>query len=300
MAISNSDFSDKFGSVEMYGGALTAVDDEGNEVSDGDRGEESLLSDADDVLEESDERPDGEDEALPYTDPNEVPAPDDLAVALNAAREEAAQAAQRAQFYQEQVAHLTNELQRPPTIPFHELNDEWRNYFETEAAKFGSDPANEYRLWQKEQDQQRQVAHHGARQGIVSHYASHPDYAEYGADVQRLLEEQAKRGDEVLLLSSYMPPEVMLRDATQRIDALFTQAKYERLVSAKRAEAQRDATKRAAEQRSAMKAATRGEPTRSSGVSGSTADTNSSRRTPADDIKAGVMRAARASRSLLS
>ena len=118
--------------------------------------------------------------------------------------------------------------------------------------------------------------------------------------MQRLLEEQAKRGDEVLLLSSYMPPEVMLRDATQRIDALFTQAKYERLVSAKRAEAQRDATKRAAEQRSAMKAATRGEPTRSSGVSGSTADTNSSRRTPADDIKAGVMRAARASRSLLS
>ena len=292
MAIGNTP-SPKFSSIEMYGGASDDGDVEpGND--EGDRGEGQLEPDEDEVSEDSEESTD--EDAPPDEDTAGAEVnPDDLAVALEAARQEVFAAQQRAAQYEEQLAHIASRLQRPTwDVPFDALDDESLAHWEGIAARRGSDPRTEYRLHQEREEQREAYEAATLGEGIRNYFTSHADYAELGGAVLKMLE------SDPVNLTPFLPPQHALRDAAWRIDSMFSRAKLLRLVEAKKAEASAASNARAAEQRNAMKAATRGEASRRSGVNLGTADSQSSRRTPADDIKAGVMKAAKASRSLLA
>lgn len=281
--------------LEKFGTLFTpenveVVEDDPDEDDEEENSEEAEKADGDDVSEaKPEEGSEPEDPPIPYGDPSE---PDDLAVALTAAREELEAERARAAQYQEQVSHLVAQLQRPPAIPFDELSEEWQQHFAKEAAQYGTDPAHEYRLWRKDQEAQQAEQAQAVRGGIRGYFENHPDAAEYGNDVARILDNLTREGREPLLLPSYLPPQQLYADATWRIDALFRQAKLERWQAAQEQRALKAAAEKAAGERKQMKAATRGEATKSPGVNLGT-NTPTSRRTPADDIKASFVKASR-------
>lgn len=269
----------KFGSLAMYE----------------DEPEERLSSEDDDVSEESDENDEEAEEEVCDTDAEEDDSSsDDLALALEAARQEALAAQQRAALVEEQLSHISHLLQRPQHgVPYDSLDEASLEYWDNEAARRGSDPRTEYRLFQDRAEQAE--AHAAATLGdnIRGYFNGHDDFAEYGEAVLKMLEADP------VPLTPYLPPQHSLRDAAWRIDAMFAKAKLERLKAAKIDAATQRAHERTAAQRSKMKAATRGEPTRQAGINMGAGESKSSRRTPADEIKLGVRHAARSAGSLL-
>lgn len=281
----------RFAALEMYGLADEDVPEDGEVEVDPTASPEPVEPDANDVSEASDEGDESAEEEIGEDAPNEE---DDLAVALEAARQEALAAQQRAAQYEEQLAHIAAHLQQPEwKLPYDALSDDDVARWENAAAHLGSDPRTEYRLYQKDQERhevEQQAALHG---NIRSYFTAHADHAEYGAAVLKMLDADPVN------LTPFLPPQHALRDAAWRIDAMFAKARLERMRDAKVADATKRAKERTDAQRAAMKAATRGEPTRQSGVNLGTADSKSSRRTPADEIKASFRQAAKASTSLL-